>query len=132
MKKMHLCLAYLVVGAVLQVFGQEDTNSGAGERTTVDLTIYNQNLSLVREERVLSLARGMNRVIIPDIPSTIDGTSVHFLSLTDPSGAKVLEQNYQYDLVHQAKLLEKYIGKQVEFVRYDEAAKKNEIGRAHV
>jgi hypothetical protein len=90
----------------------------------VDLTIYNQNLSLIREERTLSLARGMNRVVIPEIPSTIDGTSVHFLSLTDPSGVKVLEQNYQYDLVHQAKLLEKYIGKQIEFVRWDEGAKK--------
>jgi hypothetical protein len=124
MKKTHLWLAFLVVGAMVPGFSQEKESTGGGERTTVDLTIYNQNLSLIREERILSLLKGMNRVIIPDIPSTIDGTSVHFLSLTDPTGVKVLEQNYQYDLVHQAKLLEKYIGKQVEFVRYDESTKK--------
>jgi len=112
------------MGAVLTASGQEKGNTNAGQRTAVDLTIYNQNLSLIREERTLNLAKGTNRVVIPDIPSTIDGTSVHFLSLTDPNGVKVLEQNYQYDLVHQAKLLEKYIGKEVEFVRYDEATKK--------
>ncbi len=122
MKRTHLLLLLCAFG--LRGFGEEKQASSAGERISVDLTIYNQNLSLIREERTISLARGMNRVVIPDIPSTIDGTSVHFLSITDPAGAKVLEQNYQYDLVHQAKLLEKYIGKQVEFVRYDNETKK--------
>ncbi len=93
-------------------------------RTSVDLTIYNQSLSLIREERFLNLTRGLSHVVIPDIPSTIDGTSLHFASLTDPLSVRVLEQNYQYDLVHQAKLLEKYIGKEVEFVRYNEETKK--------
>jgi hypothetical protein len=96
----------------------------SGERTAVDLTIYNQNLSLIREERTFSLARGISKVSVPDIPSTIDGTSVHFVSLTDATAVKVLEQNYQFDLVSQAKLMEKYIGKQIEFVRLDEATKK--------
>lgn len=96
----------------------------SGERTAVDLTIYNQHLSLVREERTFTLARGIGKVTVPDIPSTIDGTSVHFVSLTDATAVKVLEQNYQFDLVSQAKLMEKYIGKQIEFIRLDEATKK--------
>ncbi len=91
----------------------------AGDRTSVDLTIYNQNLSLIREERPLNLPKGTSRAILPDIPVTIDGTSLHFLSLTEPSAVKVLEQNYQYDLVHPGKLLERYLGKTVEFVRVD-------------
>jgi hypothetical protein len=106
------------------VLAQGKLETSAGERTSVDLTIYNQNLSLIREERTLKLPRGLSEVIIPDIPATIDGTSVHFLSLTDALAVKVLEQNYQYDLVHQAKVLEKYLGKQVEFIRYDEGTKK--------
>jgi hypothetical protein len=93
--------------------------STAGARSSVDLTVYNQNLSLIREERDISLTRGTSRVVLPDIPATIDGTSLHFLSLTAPSAVRVLEQNYQYDLVHQAKLLERYIGKEIEFVRVD-------------
>lgn len=95
-----------------------------GDRLSVDLTIYNMNLALVREERLLNLASGTSRLIIPEIPATIDGTSLHFLSLTDPKAVRVLEQNYQYDLVHQAKLLEKYIGRTVQFVRWDEREKK--------
>jgi hypothetical protein len=96
----------------------------ASDRQSVDLTIYNVNLALVREERTIDLTKGINRVVIPDIPATIDGTSLHFSSLTEPAAVKVLEQNYQYDLVHQAKLMEKYIGKEVEFVRYDNETKK--------
>ncbi|MCX6122421.1 MAG: hypothetical protein NTX44_12500 [Ignavibacteriales bacterium] len=96
----------------------------ASERISVDLTIYNQNLALVREERTIDLLKGLNRITIPDIPATLDGTSLHFSSLTDPSAVKVLEQNYQYDLVHEAKLMEKYIGKEVEFIRTDNESKK--------
>ena len=103
-------------------FGQ--TKHIASERTSVDLTIYNQNLSLIREERIIALEKGLNRVFLPDIPATIDGTSLHFSSLTDPSAVTVIEQNYQYDLVHQAKLMEKYIGKEVEFIRTDYELKK--------
>jgi hypothetical protein len=97
----------------------------ASDRQSIDLTIYNVNLALVREERSIDLAKGLNRVVIPDIPATIDGTSLHFSSLTDPEAVKVLEQSYQYDLVHQAKLLEKYIGKEVEFIRTDNDSKKD-------
>lgn len=98
--------------------------STASERQSVDLTIYNSDMALVREERTINLVEGLNRVIVPDVPATIDGTSLHFSSLTNPSAMQVLEQNYQYDLVHQAKLLEKYIGKEVEFYRTDPNTKK--------
>jgi len=93
--------------------------ASGGERVSVDLTIYNENLSLVRELRKLDLQEGESRVVLGQIPATIDGTSLHFRSLTDPEGVGILEQNYQYDLVHQAKILEKYIGREVEFVRID-------------
>jgi len=101
----------------------QEREATAGDRSTVDLTVYNQNLSLVREERSVTLGSGLNTVIVPDIPATIDGTSLHFRSLLDPSGVRILEQNYQYDLVNQAKLLEKYVGKEIEFVRLNEETK---------
>jgi hypothetical protein len=94
----------------------------ASERKSVDLTVYNSGQALVREERTIDLAKGDNRVQVPDIPATIDATSLHFASLTDPASVRVLEQNYQYDLVSQAKLLEKYLGKTVDFLREDPAS----------
>jgi hypothetical protein len=114
----------LCIGAFCAIFCVTDPSpaqgvQASGERTSVDVTIYNQNLSLVREERTFALQKGVTSVVVPDVPATIDGTSVHFLSLTDPGGVRVLEQNYQYDLVHQARLMERYLGREVEFIRTD-------------
>lgn len=103
------------------LFAQDEPS---GKRTGVDITIYNESLALIREERDIRLPKGTAHLVIPDIPATIDGTSVHFRSMTDPIAVRVLEQNYQYDLVHPAKLLEKYIGKEVEFARVDPETKK--------
>lgn len=118
-----IILLFLIIWSSQYIFAQLKQTS-AGERTSVDLTIYNQNLSLIREERTINIAKGLSKVVIPDIPATIDGTSLHFASLTDALTVRVLEQNYQYDLVNQAKLLEKYIGKDVEFIRLNEETKK--------
>ena len=106
------------------VRGDVSIRQEAGDRRTVDLTIYNQNLSLIREERFMSIPGGISTVVVPDIPATIDGTSLHFASLTDPGAVRILEQNYQYDLVSQSKLLERYLGRQVEFIRVNPETKK--------
>ncbi len=121
-RKQHALLA-ITAAAFFSLAQSQPKTQIAGERTTVDLTVYNMNLALIREERGMNLERGVNRVVVPDIPATIDGTSLHFTSKTDASGVRVLEQNFQYDLVHHAKLLEKYIGKEVEFVRLNEQTK---------
>jgi hypothetical protein len=126
MKRFLIMAAWLLATSVgaTEAFGQSLQKSTAAERTSVDLTIYNQNLSLIREERVIDLPGGFSRLVVPNIPATIDGTSLHFVSMTDPSAVRVLEQNYQYDLVHQARLLSKYIGKEVEFIRIVPETKK--------
>ncbi|MBI4547739.1 MAG: hypothetical protein HY707_07160 [Ignavibacteriae bacterium] len=118
------CIVIFALLLPTHLLSAQGKQSTAGERTSVDLTIYNQNLSLIREERTMRIPKGLSHIIIPDIPATIDGTSLHFLSLTDALAVRVLEQNYQYDLVNQGKLLEKYIGKDVEFVRFNEETKK--------
>lgn len=124
MKRTIVIIILILIVLSSQYLFAQMKQTTAGERTSVDLTIYNQNLSLIREERKITIPADISRVIIPDIPATIDGTSLHFSSLTDPFAVRVLEQNYQYDLVSQAKLMEKYIGKQVEFVRLNEETKK--------
>lgn len=104
--------------------GSKPPVRSAGGRKAVEITIYNSDMALVREERSMNLAKGNNRVQVPEVPATIDPTSVHFASLTDPASVRVLEQNYQYDLVNRAKLLEKYVGRTVDFVRLDAEGKK--------
>ena len=52
------------------------------------------------------------RQFFRDVAATLDPTSVHFRSLTDPQ-AQVLEQNYEFDLVSADKLLQKYIDQKI-------------------
>jgi hypothetical protein len=78
------------------------------------LTVYNQDLGLVREGRELDFSKGEFEIEFTDIPSSIDPTSVHFRLVDDPEAAALLEQNYRFDLVSASKILEKYIGSQIE------------------
>jgi hypothetical protein len=66
--------------------------------------------ALVRHEREVQLGAGRSQLLFTDVAALIDPTTVTFTSLTDPA-ARVLEQNFQFDLVSTDKLLLKYIDK---------------------
>jgi hypothetical protein len=67
--------------------------------------------AVVRHERPVTLTAGRSDVRFVDVAALIDPTTVQFTSLTDPSNTRVLEQNFQFDLVSTQKLLMKYIDK---------------------
>ena len=69
--------------------------------------------AMVRHERTIGVERGRNSVRFADVAERIDPTTVTFESLTDPTGTSVLEQNFQFDLVSQEKLLQRYIDRPV-------------------
>jgi hypothetical protein len=83
------------------------------QQRDVAVTVYNGNLGLVRDVREIRLPDGTSEVQFTDVASHIDPTSVHLKSLSDPDGLKILEQNYEYDLLSSEKLVEKYVGKAV-------------------
>jgi len=66
--------------------------------------------ALVRSERTVQLAAGRTQLQFTDVAALIDPTTVTFTSLSDP-GTRVLEQNFQFDLVSTDKLLLKYLDK---------------------
>jgi hypothetical protein len=66
--------------------------------------------ALVRHERPVNLASGRSTVRFTDVAALIDPTTVQFTSLTDPE-TRVLEQNFQFDLVSTQKLLLKFVDK---------------------
>jgi hypothetical protein len=82
------------------------------EKTRNEVTIYNQNLALVKEYRTMDLSSGNNIVKYVDVASQIDPTSVMF---RDPKSINtiVVEQNYEYDLISSDKLLDKYLDKEI-------------------
>lgn len=69
--------------------------------------------AVVRHERDMALQRGRNTVRFTDVAALIDPTTVVFESLSDARDTTVVEQNFQFDLVSTAKLLEKYVDRTV-------------------
>ncbi|HEV8075854.1 MAG TPA: DUF4139 domain-containing protein [Candidatus Acidoferrum sp.] len=94
-----------------------DQSTTLSDQTDLAVTVYNSNIALVRDVRELQLPRGNFRLKFMDIAATVNPATVHFRSLTEPDKVGVLEQNYEYDLLEPAKLLNKYVGKEVTLVR---------------
>lgn len=77
-------------------------------------------MALVKDHRlVLNLQKGDNIVRFTDVAATIDPTSVRFVSDTDPAGAIVVEQNFEYDLATSGAILNRYIDKQIACISKD-------------
>ena len=87
------------------------------DQTDLSITVYNSNIALVRDVRNLIVPSGLFRLKLMDIAATVNPATVHFRSLTEPDKLGVLEQNYEYDLLEPAKLLHKYVGKEVTLTR---------------
>jgi hypothetical protein len=94
----------------------ENLTTTLADQSDLALTVYNSNLSLVRDVRQLNLASGESVLRFMDIAASINPATVHFRSLTEPSKLDVLEQNYEYDLLDPNKLLQKYVGREVTLV----------------
>src|SRR5213080_1164673 len=94
-----------------------DQTTTLNDQTDLNLTVYNSNIALVRDVRNLSLPGGLFRLKFMDIAATVNPATVHFRSLNEPEKLGVIEQNYEYDLLEPAKLLHKYVGKEVTLVR---------------
>ncbi len=84
----------------------------------VRITAYNNDFALVKELRDMTLSKGVNSVDVENVAAKIDPTSVLFKSLTNPRGVMVLEQNYQFDLIDPANILNKSVGKKVTYTRF--------------
>ncbi len=69
--------------------------------------------ALIRQEQDIALTARDNDVRIANVAAHIDPTTVSFVSLTDAAGTRVLEQNYEYDLVSSARVLERYIDRKI-------------------
>ncbi|PIR15735.1 MAG: hypothetical protein COV48_12740 [Elusimicrobia bacterium CG11_big_fil_rev_8_21_14_0_20_64_6] len=95
--------------------------------SALEVTVYNSNLGLIKETRPFKLKNGINSVQVVDVAAQIDPTSVHFKSLTAPDAVSVLEQDFRYDLISQEKILQRYVGKEIELQRYGRDGDKKEL-----
>jgi hypothetical protein len=130
--------AGMVLGASVCVMTQATAQlpmsyeSTSADRQSVAITVYNQNFGLVREVRDVTLTRGQVALEFGDVAAQIQPETVHIRAMGREGSLRVLEQNYQYDLLSPQKLLEKYVGRMVKVYRYNERTGRDEEYDAEV
>ncbi len=87
------------------IFSQENNHK------SLFVTVYNDNLGVVRDIRNIDIKKGISTIELSDVAQQIDPTSVHI-----KLNGEVLEQNYQYDLVSLDKILQKYVNKNIQLI----------------
>ena len=114
-----LVLLATLLQPVVRTLGAEPLVLSAAEaRQEIDVTVYNQNLALIRELRTVDLPEGEFYLEFRGVPAQIEPRSLLIESSGRP-GLRILEQNYEYDLMSREKILEKYIGKELAWIQED-------------
>ncbi len=96
------------------------------KNNNLSLSIYNQNLALVKDIRSADLQSGSNEVIFDGVAERIQSET----AIIYGDGIKVNEQNYSYNLMSYDNILRQYIGKEVTAVRINPDNGKNITERA--
>lgn len=94
----------------------------------LSLTIYGDSRALVEDNRRIRFSGGEEVIELPGVSSAILPQSVTIKS----SDMEILEQNFDFDLLTPAKLMEKAVGEYVEIVKTNPATGKEERERAKV
>lgn len=109
-----LAYAFTALGAAEPL----ERSSGAGDRESINVTIYNGDggLALVHDRRRIRLNGGLNHIAWRDVSAQMDATSALLVPLVPGDDVSVLEENFDYDLLDPSALLNKYVGHYVTVV----------------
>lgn len=94
-----------------------ETPTGLKDQKALAVTIYNSDLALVKDQREVRLPKGDTDLAFQEVSAQIRPETALLRNLTAPAGFWVNEQNFDFDLLTPAKLLEKYVGETVTVVR---------------
>ncbi len=116
---MKAALALFVLLFSARVFASGELLSTLSDQKHVSVTIYNQNLALVKDERSIDLRKGKNRIAWRDVSAQIRPETALFHA--NGEALTPLEQNFDFDLLTPESLLQKYVGKEVEVIKTNPA-----------
>src|SRR5258708_16163547 len=113
---------YAAVAAALAIYPSahaavKEVPSTLSDQKSVAVTIYNENLALVKDTRSVTLEPGENRLALREVSGRMRPETALLRSLSHPGSLTLVEQNFDFDLLSPAKLLEKYVGRNVRVVK---------------
>ena len=91
--------------------------STLADQQGVAVTIYNENLALVKDKRRITLQKGENSLAFREVSARMRPETAFLQSTSQKQPLTVLEQNFDFDLLTPKKLLEKYVGKKIGVVK---------------
>ena len=95
----------------------EESRSTLNDQQSVAVTIYNQDLALVKDTRKVTIKAGLNALALRDVSAQMQPETALLRSINAPGSLTLLEQNFDFDLLTPQKMLEKYVGKTVGIVK---------------
>lgn len=110
----------------------EEQRSTLADQQEVAVTIYNENLALVKDQRKLLLKPGATSLAFRDVSARMRPETALLRSTSAPGSVSVLEQNFDFDLLTPQKLLEKYVGRDVSIIRTNVATGQETTEQAKV
>ncbi|ABI60286.1 MULTISPECIES: DUF4139 domain-containing protein [Nitrosomonas] len=102
------------------------------DQKQVGVTIYNENLALIRDLRQVSMEQGINRLVWREVSTRIRPQTVLLRTPGQSSESRLLEQNFDFDLLTPEKLLESYLGRTVNVIYTNPVTGKETIEAATV
>ena len=100
---------------------RDEVVSTAADQQAVAVTIYNDNLALVKDARRVRLARDFNQLAWREVSAQMRPETAQLRNMSNPAGFRLQEQNFDFDLLTPQKLLEKYVGREVTVIKVNPA-----------
>ncbi len=114
----HLLIASgLMLSAYSLAAPRDEIVSLVADQKEIAVTIYNNNLALIKDTRRVRLARDFNKLAWRGVSAQMRPETAQLRSLSPLPGFHLQEQNFDFDLLTPEKLLEKYLGKEVIVIR---------------
>ena len=113
-----IALLTLLLFAGRAIAGSSEKISTLADQKEVAVTIYNENLALVKDKRTLALPKGENTLAFREVSARMrPETALLQSGASQQQDIVVIEQNFDFDLLTPQKLLEKYVGRNIGIVK---------------
>ncbi len=131
--KIKLLILFFVIALFSSMLNAEESEvskSTVEDQIGVEVVVYNNNIGLIKDTRKIMLPSGEGELRFMGVASQIMPVTVHVKSLNYPKDFSVVEQNYEYDLINADKLLDKYVGKKIKIIVWNEFQDRKETVEA--
>ncbi len=103
------------LGLALAAQDIQEVTSTAKDRTGLGITIYHNNLAVIRECRNLRIPSGPSHVAFADVAKSIQPKSVSMTFGSSLAAPHVLERNFEFNLLSPASAVDHSLGHEVAF-----------------